>query len=105
MLRSRTLKFFFAFGLVFTLLSIPFISGMMRPSFSGKNPYALFYAFFDFPVTAIFGGLVKSLADSMWDDAPTLNQLDTMSFFVSLAFWSLLGAVIGWVNDMRGGRV
>lgn len=104
MLRSRTVIFFLSFGIVFTLLSIPFVSGLMRPSFSGKNPYALFYAFFNFPVTAIFGGAVKSIAESIWD-TPTLDQRDMMEFFVSLTFWSLLGAVIGWVNDMRGGKV
>ena len=104
MLRSKTFILFLVFGIAFTLLSIPFISGMMRPSFGEKNPYALFYAFFNFPVTIVFGGAVTALSQAMWD-APTVEQRDLMEFFVSLAFWSLLGGVIGWIKDVRGGRV
>ena len=104
MWRSRTIIFFLIFGVIFTLLSIPFITGMMHPTFSEKNPYALFYAFCNLPVTMLFGGAITSFAEAVWG-SPTLDQRDIMEFFVSLAFWSLWGAIIGWINDMKGGKV
>ena len=86
------------------MLSIPFLIGMMHPTFSEKNPYALFYAFCNFPVTMLFGGAITTFAKTIWE-TPTLDQRDMIEFFVSLAFWSLLGAVIGWISDIRGGKV
>ena len=101
MLRSRTVSHFFIFGISFTLLSIPFITGMLRPSFGERNPYALFYAFFELPVTLLFSRAIDSLAEAVWD-TPAPDQIDLMQFFVSLAFWALLGATIGWIKDLRG---
>ena len=103
MFQNRAILYFIIFGIVFTLLSIPFFTGMMRPSFSERNPYALFYAFFNLPVTLPFKVVITSLASFIWD-SPTIDQVDLTEFFVSLAFWSILGAIIGWVNGMRGNR-
>jgi len=86
------------------MFSIPFITGLMRPSFHERNPYALFYAFFNLPVTFPLSGVISSLAESIWE-TPTVEQKDLMEFYVSLVCWSLVGAIIGWVSDVRGSRV
>ncbi len=101
MLRSRTISYFLIFGIIFTLMSIPFFTGLLRPSFSERNPYALFYAFFELPVTLIFTSVFQSLAEAVWE-TPTIYQIDLMQFYISLAFWSLLGGIIGWISDVRG---
>jgi len=101
MLRSRTLYYFLIFVIVFTLLSIPFFTGMLHSLFTDRNAYALFYAFFELPITLIFSGVIRSLAEWLWD-TPTVDQVDLAQFYFSLAFWSVLGAIIGWIRDIRG---
>jgi|SRR5713101_2085503 len=101
MLKTRTLSHFLIFGIVFTLISIPFFTGMLHPSFTERNAYALFYTAFELPVTLIFSDVIHSLAEWLWD-TPTVDQVDLAQFYFSLAFWSVLGAIIGWIRDIRG---
>src|SRR5437867_2962214 len=86
MLRSRTLSYFLIFGIVFTLLSIPFFTGMLHPSFTDRNAYALFYAFFELPITLVFSSVIRSLAECLWEN-PTVEQADLAQFYFSLTFW------------------
>lgn len=102
MFGTRTFKYFVTFGIVFSLLAIPFFMGLMRPAFGVQNPYALFFAFFNSPVTFLLSGVIRSLAEFVWD-SPTIQQVDKMELFISVAFWSVFGGIIGWINDVRGG--
>ncbi len=103
MLKSRILSYFFIFGIIFTFISIPFFTGLLRPSFSERNPFALFYTFFELPITLFFNGVIRSLAEEVWDD-PTIYQIDLMQFYFSLAVWCVIGAIFGLISDIRGNR-
>ena len=103
MFRHRTISYFLLFGIVFTLISIPFLTGVVRPSFTLRHPYSLFYAFFFLPFEGLFNEIITSLARALWDN-PTSHQLDCAAFLVILVFWSLIGMIVGIVSDLRGNQ-
>ncbi|HEV8537481.1 MAG TPA: hypothetical protein VGR15_01045 [Bacteroidota bacterium] len=101
MFGSRTVSYFLLFAVGFTFMSIPFFTGLLRPTFDTPNPYALFYAALNLPVTLLLEGVISWCAKAVWD-LPTVEQVDLMQFFVCLAFWSVLGGLIGLKKDLRG---
>ena len=103
MLDRRAVTYFLLFSIVFTVFSMPFILGMMRPTFKERNPYSIFYAFCNLPVTFLLGGLIHSLAESLWD-VPTTHQLDLTEYFISLIFWSIAGMILGFYKGVREGQ-
>ena len=103
MFRHRAISYFLLFGIVFTLISIPYLTGVIRPSYTIRHPYALFYAFFFLPFEALFREIISSVAHALWE-SPAPHQLNLAAFFVVLLFWSLIGMVVGLVSDLRGNR-
>ena len=101
MLRRRSILYFLLFGVIFTIISVPFLSLDIQPEFTVRNPYALFYAFFFLPIEAILHDVITWLAQNVWGEEWKRN-LDTAGFFVIMVFWSLLGMLIGLVSDLRG---
>jgi hypothetical protein len=101
MLGSRTIVYFLIWGIVVTIVFLPFLFGMMRPSFNDGNPYSILISMFNFPVTFAFGGVIEWLRISL-GGPPDGHQAVLAQFYVSAAFWSILGGVIGLVRDIRG---
>ncbi len=102
MFSRRPITHLLLFALVFTAFSAPFLMGLMRPNFKERNPYSVFYAFFNLPVTLLFGNPIRSFAESLWDK-PTKYQYDQAEFLVSLLFWSLVGMAVGFYRDYQEG--
>lgn len=101
MLRRRTILYFLLFGVIFTLISVPFLSLDIQPEFTVRNPYALFYAFFFLPIEAMLHDVITWFARNAWGEEWT-KHFDTARFLIVMMFWSLLGMVIGLVSDLRG---
>ena len=103
MLRSRAFTYFLLFGISLTILSIPFLTGVMRPIFDTHNPYTVIYGFLNLPITFTFKGFISYLAHLYWD-APTESDLDLISVLVSIVFWAVMGFVLGMFADEKYGR-
>ena len=103
MFRFRAFGHLLIFGIVFTVLSLPFIFGAMRPSFADNNPYAIFYSICNLPVTIFLTGTIKSFAEYLWVN-PSLYQIDLAEYYVSVAFWSLFGFGFGIFKTIREGQ-
>ena len=102
MLQYRAVTYFIMLAIVFSIFSIPFLVGIMRPTFSEGNPYSIFYAICNFPATFLLRDLIQSVASYLYD-SPTTHQMDLSEYYVSVVVWSLVGAVWGFVKDLRGG--
>jgi hypothetical protein len=75
--------------------------GLMSLSYSGTNAYGMFYMAFILPVKLAGADFVTAIAQVFWDE-PTPAQIDRVMFLCSAFFWSLIGSVIGYVQDLRG---
>ena len=103
MLGHRVFIYFFMGGMCLTIAFLPFLFGMMTPGFVDRNPYALFFSMCNLPVTFALGGLIDWLGKYLWE-YPNREQLVLSQFYVSVAFWAILGGIIGLVKDLRGNR-
>lgn len=103
MLGHRVFVYFFMSGICLTIAFLPFLFGMMRPGFIDSNPYAIFFSMCNYPVTFALGDVIDWFAKYLWE-APNKHQLVLSQFYVSLAFWSIVGGVIGLVKDLRGNQ-
>ena len=103
MVRSRVVSYLLISAIVFTLLSLPFLTGMMRPTMAERNPYALFYSFLNFPVTYVLKDLIVSVAEIFWE-SPSTDQMDLIGIVFSGIFWSIVGSVVGFIVDLRSGQ-
>lgn len=74
----------------------------MRPVFDTRNPYTVIYGFLNLPVTLLLKGFTFYIAQLLWD-YPSMDQVDMISVDVSVAFWALIGFMIGMFADARHG--
>jgi hypothetical protein len=103
MLERRAVTYLLLFAIIFSAFSAPFLLGMMRPTFKERNPYSVFYAFCNLPVTFLLGGFIHSLSEYLWD-VPTPHQFDLVEYVISLFFWSMVGMILGFYKDIREGK-
>jgi len=103
MLGSRTIVYFLIWGLVVTIVFLPFLFGMMRPSFNDGNPYSILISMFNLPVTFALGGVIEWVG-SFLSGAPDVHRATLAQFYVSVAFWSILGGIIGLAKDIKGNK-
>lgn len=101
MLGHRTIVYFLIWGITATVAFLPFLFGMMRPSFNDGNPYSILISMFNFPVTFALGGVIEWVGTSLFG-TPNGHQAVLAQFYVTLAFWSILGGIIGLVRDLNG---
>ena len=101
MLGHRAIVYFLIWGIVATITFLPFLFGMMRPSFSDGNPYSILISMFNLPVTLVLGGAIEWVGSSLFG-RPDGHQAVLAQFYVTVAFWSFLGGGIGLVRDLNG---
>jgi hypothetical protein len=101
MFGHRTVVYFLIWGIVATVVFLPFLFGMMRPSFSDGNPYSILISMFNFPVTFALGGVIDWVGSYLYQ-APSGQEAVLAQFYVTVAFWSILGGIIGLVRDLNG---
>lgn len=101
MLGSRTIVYFLIWGVVVTIIFLPFLFGMMRPSFNDGNPYSILISMFNLPVTFALGGVIDWVGTQL-QPATDGRHAVLAQFYVSVAFWSILGGIIGLVRDLNG---
>jgi hypothetical protein len=101
MFGHRTIVYSLIWGVVVTIAFLPFLFGMMTPSFNDGNPYSILISMFNLPVTFALGGVIEWLGTYLYQ-APDGQQAVLAQFYVSVAFWSILGGTIGLVRDLNG---
>jgi hypothetical protein len=97
----RFVVYFLLWGIIATIAFLPFLFGMMRPGFNGGNPYEVLITMFNFPVTFALGGVIDWLGEYLYN-TPDPRQAVFAQFYVTVAFWSILGGGIGLVRDLNG---
>ncbi len=102
MLERRSLLYPVIFFILYTIASLPFLLGMMKPAFEDKNPYALLYSFFNYPAAILLDDIIHWLTVEIWE-YPTVLQLKIASFAAYAGFWSFVGLMIGFYKDYREG--
>ncbi|HLB00664.1 MAG TPA: hypothetical protein VJO14_04695 [Bacteroidota bacterium] len=103
MLRHRVITYFLIWGICVTVAYLPFLFGLMLPSFIDRHPYSIFFSMFNFPVTFALGEVIRWLGEYIWQ-APDRYQKVLSQFYVTVAFWSILGGTIGLIRDLTGDR-
>jgi len=103
MLSHRSITYFLLWGICVTIAFLPFLFGMMLPSFTDRNPYSLLFSMFNFPVTFALDGVINWLGKYLWQ-VPSGREMVLSQFYVTVAFWSIFGGVIGLVKDLTGDR-
>ena len=103
MMGHRVIVYFLIWGVIVTIAFLPFLFGMMRPAFNDGNPYSILFSMFNFPVTFALGGVIDWLGKYLFE-SPDREQLVLSQFYVTVAFWSILGGIIGLVRDLNGNR-
>jgi hypothetical protein len=103
MLNHRVITYFLLWGICVSIAFLPFLFGMMLPSFIDRNPYSILFSMFNFPVTFALGDVIRWLGEYLWQ-SPNGRQQVFSQFYVTVAFWSIVGGVIGLVKDLTGDR-
>lgn len=103
MLGHRTVVYTLIWGIIVTIAFLPFLFGMMRPSFTDGNPYSILFSMFNFPVTFALGGVIEWLGKYLYN-SPDRQQAVFAQFYVTVAFWAIFGGIIGLVRDLNGNR-
>ena len=103
MLRHRSITYFLLWGIGVTIAFLPFLFGMMLPSFIDRNPYSILFSMFNYPVTFALDGVISWLGEYLWN-TPNRHQMVYSQFYVTVAFWSIFGGVLGLVRDLTGDR-
>jgi len=85
-------------GLAFTLISLPFILGILEPSIHEGNLYSYFYVLANMPVIMLFGPIAQLFEKSIF------NKLDTyysnlLFIILALIFWVLVSFIIAVFVD------
>lgn len=101
MMGHRSVVYFLVWGIVATVVFLPFLFGMMRPSFNDGNPYSILISMFNFPVTFALGSLIDWVGAYLFQ-SPDTHEVVLAQFYVTVAFWSILGGIIGLVRDLNG---
>jgi hypothetical protein len=101
MFGHRSIVYFLIWGIVATVAFLPFLFGMMRPVFNDGNPYAIFISMFNLPVTFALGGVITWLGEYLFN-APDVQQAVIAQFYVTVAFWAILGGIYGLIRDLNG---
>ncbi len=103
MFGHRVIVYSMIWGIVATIAFLPFLFGMMRPAFNDGHPYSILISMFNFPVTLALGGVIEWLGKYLFQN-PDRSQLVLSQFYVTVAFWSILGGVIGLARDLNGNK-
>jgi len=103
MLGHRTFTYFLLWGICVTIAYLPFLFGMMLPSFIDRNPYSILFSMFNLPVTFALDGVIKWLGEYLWKD-PNGRQMVISQCYVTVAFWSIFGGILGLIKDLTGDR-
>jgi len=103
MFRHRSITYFLFWGIGVTIAFLPFLFGMMLPSFVDRNPYSLLFSMFNFPVTFALDGVIRWVGEIIWQ-TPSKYETVLSQFYVTVAFWSIFGGVVGLVRDLTGDR-
>jgi hypothetical protein len=95
--------YFLIWGVVVTIVFLPFLFGMMRPSFNDGNPYSILISMFNLPVTLTLGGVIEWVKANL-SGATDPQKAVLAQFYVSVGFWSILGGIIGLIRDLNGNK-
>lgn len=101
MLGHRVIVYFLLWGIVVSIAFMPFLFGMMQPTFIDRHPYSILFSMFNFPVTFALGGVIDWLGEYLFR-TPSREQLVLSQFYVTVAFWAIFGGIIGLVKDLNG---
>jgi uncharacterized membrane protein len=86
-------------GLMFFLISLPFISGLKNPSIHEGGLYSFLYVILNLPVIYVFGSLCDSIVHHMWS-TPDLYRSNTVFIAFAHLFWILVAFVAGLILDI-----
>lgn len=103
MFQYRAVTYFLIVGMIFTILSTPFIAGVLQPAMALQNPYVFMYAVVTLPVIFILRDVISWVADLFWD-TPSPENVQVTGIWIAGLFWSLFGSVMGQYKDVREGR-
>jgi len=86
-------------GLMFFLISLPFILGFKNPSIHEGDLYSFLYVTLNLPVIYIFGSLSDSIVNQFWSP-PDLYRSNAVFIGFAHLFWILVSFGVGLIRDM-----
>jgi uncharacterized membrane protein len=98
-MKRAKLKFPCVVGLMFFLISLPFISGLKNPSIHEGDLYSFLYVILNLPVIYVFGSLCDSIVNQMWS-TPDLYRSNAVFIGFAHLFWILVAFVVGLIRDI-----
>jgi uncharacterized membrane protein len=98
-MKMAKVKFPCIVGLVFFLISLPFISGLKNASIHEGDLYSFLYVILNLPVIYVFGSLCDSIVNHMWS-TPDLYRSNTVFIGFAHLFWILVAFLAGLIRDI-----
>jgi hypothetical protein len=86
-------------GLMFFLISLPFIAGFKHASIHEGDLYSLLYVVLNLPVIYVFGSLSDSIVNHM-SIAPDLYRANLVFIGLAHLFWISVAFVVGLILDI-----
>jgi Na+/H+-translocating membrane pyrophosphatase len=98
-MKRAKVKFPCAVGLIFFLISMPFVLGLKNPSIHEGDLYSFLYVVLNLPVIYVFGSLCDSIVNHLWS-TPDLYRSNAVFMVFAHLFWILFAFVVGVICDV-----
>lgn len=87
-----------AVGVLYLVLSTPFLLNLAVPSMHEGSVYAFLYVFLNLPIIYLLGGFIETVANALFK-RPSLYQANVVFITISWFFWVALSRLVGSFVD------